>query len=143
MIEAHRFINSSLNNEGLPGLNYRISADYGMMEIAKSSTSTSDDLFGSAMNRCAKINSKAKENGIVIGNELFCVVSSFASINEQYSFEGASSSNTDNSQKRYPIYSVQCKQKRIVLNPFKRLSGRSSTTISNTADATDTFEQTK
>lgn len=143
MIEAHRFINSSLNNEGLPGLNYRISADYGMMEIAKSSTSTSDDLFGSAMNRCAKINSKAKENGIVIGNELFGVVSSFSSIDEQYSFEEASSSNTDNSQKRYPIYFVQSKQKRTVLNPFKRVSARSFTTISNSVDSIDTLEQTK
>jgi two-component system, OmpR family, response regulator ChvI len=142
MIEAHRFINSSLNNEGLPSLNYRISADYGMMEIAKSSTSTSDDLFGSTMNRCAKINSKAKENGIVIGKELFGIVSSFSSIDGQYYFEEASSSGTDNSQNRYPIYSVQSKQKRIVLNPFKRVSARSSTTISNTVYSTDTFEQT-
>jgi hypothetical protein len=56
MIEAHRFINAQLNEERLPPLSYRISADYGMVEIVRSITSASDDLFGSTMNRCAKIN---------------------------------------------------------------------------------------
>jgi two-component system, OmpR family, response regulator ChvI len=56
MIEAHRFINAKLNEERLPPINYRISADYGMVEIARSITSASDDLFGSTMNRCAKMN---------------------------------------------------------------------------------------
>ena len=56
IIEAHRFFNAKLNEERLPPLSYRISADYGMVEIARSITSASDDLFGSTMNRCAKIN---------------------------------------------------------------------------------------
>jgi len=47
MTEAHRFINAKLNDEKLPPLNYRISADYVMVEIAKSITSASDYLFGS------------------------------------------------------------------------------------------------
>ena len=141
MIEAHRFMNSSLNAEGLPPLNYRISADYGMTEIAKSSTSAADDLFGSTMNRCAKINSKAKENGIVIGKELFEVISSFSSFNEEYSFEEVSSKIAGPGQ-TYPIFSIQSKQKKIILNPFKHVSGRDSSSIAlSSVSSTNTNEQ--
>ena len=87
MIEAHRFVNAKLNQETLPVLSYRISADYGMAEIARSITSASDDLFGSTMNRCAKMNSKARENGIVIGNDLHQIMKGFTSFDEEYHFE--------------------------------------------------------
>lgn len=46
MVEASTIINTRIQEEGLPPLNYRISADYGRVEIAKSMSSTSDDLFG-------------------------------------------------------------------------------------------------
>jgi two-component system, OmpR family, response regulator ChvI len=128
MIEAHRIINASLNTEGLPALNYRISADYGMTEIAKSSTSANEDLFGSTMNRCAKINSKARENGIAIGKELFEIVSSFVSLREEYSFEEVPS-NIAGAVQTYPIFSVQRKQKRIILNPFKHMPKRLSSPV--------------
>jgi len=48
-------------------LSYRISADYGRVEVARSTTSQSDDLFGPTMNICSKINSKAPSNGVAIG----------------------------------------------------------------------------
>lgn len=67
---AHSTINARLHEEKLPPLNYRISADFGRVEVAKSRSSQSDDLFGSAMNLCAKINSKAPPNGMVIGEAL-------------------------------------------------------------------------
>jgi two-component system, OmpR family, response regulator ChvI len=44
---AHHNINVKLNEENLPSVNYRISADYGKVEVAKSATSETDDLFGS------------------------------------------------------------------------------------------------
>jgi class 3 adenylate cyclase len=66
MISAHGIINAKLHEEKLPSLNYRISADYGTVELAKSKSSQSEDLFGSAMNLCAKINSKAPANGMVV-----------------------------------------------------------------------------
>jgi two-component system, OmpR family, response regulator ChvI len=36
MIAAHRAINSRMQSERLPPLNYRISADYGVVAVAKS-----------------------------------------------------------------------------------------------------------
>jgi class 3 adenylate cyclase len=71
IIAAHQTINAKLNEENLPTVNYRISADYGKVEVAKSSTSEVDDLFGSPMNLCAKINSLAPVNTMVIGNNLY------------------------------------------------------------------------
>jgi class 3 adenylate cyclase len=58
MIAVNLIINAKLQKEGeeLPNLSYRISADYGRVEVAKSSTSTSGDLFGPTVNLCAKIN---------------------------------------------------------------------------------------
>jgi two-component system, OmpR family, response regulator ChvI len=45
-----------MNQEGSPSISYRISANYGMLEIARSGPSQNIDLFGSAVNVCAKIN---------------------------------------------------------------------------------------
>jgi two-component system, OmpR family, response regulator ChvI len=56
-IAVNPIINSKLNDEGLPSLDYRISADYGRVDVAKSLTSTSEDLFGPTVNICSKINS--------------------------------------------------------------------------------------
>ncbi len=116
MIAAHNHINLKLHKEKLPILDYRISADYGKVSIAKSTSSQSNDLFGSAMNICAKINSKATPNGLVIGNNLYRVINSFS----DYNFEKVAeySSNAEN----YNIYSVHIKQKRTILNPFKRIA---------------------
>jgi len=47
--------------------------------VAKSTNSDGYDLFGHTMNICAKINSKAPPNGMVIGNALYQVLKSFSS----------------------------------------------------------------
>ena len=54
MIDAHDDINAKLAQDGLPSLNYRISADYGKLERVKSASSKIEDLFGSAMNICER-----------------------------------------------------------------------------------------
>ncbi len=117
MIAAHRAINSNMQSERLPPVNYRISADYGMVAVAKSKSSQSDDLFGSAMNVCAKINSKAPANGMVIGEDLYQLVTSI----EDFRFERVKE-GSDNKYSQYPAYIVQTKEKRNILNPFKRVS---------------------
>ena len=78
MIAVNPIINAKLQKEEeeLPPLCYRISADYGRVEVAKSLTSTSEDLFGPTVNLCAKINSKAEPNGMVIGKNLYQVTKS-------------------------------------------------------------------
>jgi two-component system, OmpR family, response regulator ChvI len=143
MIEAHRFINAKLNEERLPPISYRISADYGMVEIARSITSTSDDLFGSTMNRCAKMNIKAKENSMVIGNDLYTVAKSFSSINAEYQFEEIWTYSAEGGDKQnYPIYAVQYKQRRIILNPFKCVSARLPDPILHAGSATSNRSET-
>jgi class 3 adenylate cyclase len=79
---ASNTLNAKMLSEKLPPIKYRISADYGEVSIARSITSRSEDLFGSAMNICAKINSKAKPNGLVIGEALFEIVKGL----DQYTF---------------------------------------------------------
>src|SRR6476659_754756 len=74
VLEACSTINVELQREQLPSIGYRLSADYGRLEVARCSTSESDDLFGSTINICSKINRKAAPNGMVIGGDLYTVL---------------------------------------------------------------------
>ena len=107
MIEARNIINQKLHEEVLPSLSYRISADYGRVEVARSATSQSDDLFGPIMNMCSKINSKTLLNGIAIGDKLYTIIQSLSllsSLEENcYYFEEYEQSEFNN----YPLYSLQ------------------------------------
>src|ERR671922_901751 len=108
MILAHGIINAKLHSENLPSVSYRISADYGKVEVATSTSSKTEDLFGSTMNICAKINSMAKPNGIVIGGDLYQIIKSFSFVNNNgYGFSelrGGGCSVGLNC--RYPVYRV-------------------------------------
>ena len=107
MVEASTIINTKIQEEGLPPLNYRISADYGRVEIAKSMTSTSDDLFGPTVSLCAKINSMAPINGMVIGRDLYQVTRSSPSFDNNYYFsEIGKYPITDLKYQHYPVYSI-------------------------------------
>lgn len=117
MMSAHQAINGRLNEVKLPSLSYRISADHGEVQFARSASSQSDDLFGSTVNVCAKINSKASPNGMVIGNNLYQLTKGF----DEYSFQEIGEYKIELGQK-YMVYSVTSKQKRNILNPFKRTS---------------------
>ena len=79
MLAAGNVINTKLTKENLSAVTYRISADYGMVEVAKLKTSQQEDLFGPTMNLCAKINSKAPANVMVIGGDLYLVLKSLSS----------------------------------------------------------------
>ncbi len=56
MAEFHKEVNKKMKKEGLPAFDYRISATYGPVRVAKIATSSVDDIFGSTVNKCAKIN---------------------------------------------------------------------------------------
>src|ERR687898_2765115 len=92
MILARDIINTKLHSENLPSVSYRISADYGKVEVATSTSSKGEDLFGSTMNICAKINSMAEPNGIVIGGDLYQIIKSFSFIN-RYEFRESDARN--------------------------------------------------
>jgi two-component system response regulator ChvI len=108
MILARDIINAKLHSVNLPSVSYRISADYGRVEVATSTSSKGEDLFGSAMNMCAKINSIAEPNGIVIGGDLYQIAKSFSFING-YEFRELEGGYSTGFNHRYPVYDVSSK----------------------------------
>jgi class 3 adenylate cyclase len=108
MIAAFKVINSKMSHMQLPNVNYRISADYGSSVIAKSANSQAYDLYGPTMNICAKINSKAPPNGMVIGNNLYKILSSFSSPSflDDYYFKRIEEYLIDGLKQSYLLYSV-------------------------------------
>lgn len=109
MIAIHPIINAKLNEERLPSLHYRISADYGRAAVAKSLTSTSEDLFGPTVNICAKINSMAKPNGMVIGNDLYEIVK--PTFDKNYYFSKVGDYSIDDLSIQYSVHSISSKSK--------------------------------
>ncbi len=105
--DAHESINAMAKEDGLPPVNYRVSADYGTVELAKLKTSSEYDLIGPTMNLCSKINAMAVPNGVVIGGDLHELLTSHgsSSIGREYRFEqkGEYSAGLKNA---YPVYSV-------------------------------------
>src|SRR5918999_1210911 len=136
MILARDIINAKLHSEGgnLPSVSYRISADYGRVEVATSTSSKGrEDLFGSTMNICAKINSMAEPNGIVIGGDLNQIIKSFSFIDKYYQFKELRGGYSIGFTHRYPIYRVLSKNNNdiseIAINSINELftSKRTST----------------
>ena len=74
MIKSCKPLNQELAEEDLPPINYRISLNYGLVEVALGSNNKEVDLFGSVVNECAKINSLSKSNGLVIGKNLYSLL---------------------------------------------------------------------
>ena len=81
IMAARHIINAKLCKEKLSPINFRISLDYGKVEVAKSITSPDDDLFGSPMNLCSKINAEAALNELVMGDNLYENIKKFSSLN--------------------------------------------------------------
>ena len=80
-IKEHCHINTMLWEQKLPPITYRISADYGkVVKAHHHGDSSSEDLFGSTVNLCSKINLRAPPNGIVIGNDLHRMIKSFPAL---------------------------------------------------------------
>ena len=105
MQDASALINATLQKERLPSVSYRISADYGRVEVAKSTTSKEIDLFGSTMILCVKINSMARRNGIVIGADLYRVAKSLQLEKDHGKFTEIGSYYTG-LKFQYPVYEV-------------------------------------
>jgi two-component system, OmpR family, response regulator ChvI len=112
---ASDMLNAKMLSEKLPPIKYRISADYGEVSVARSQSSQSEDLFGSAMNISAKINSKARPNGLVIGESLFAIVKGL----EGYTFV-RSNEPLIGLKGEYSVYHVDQRDRKDVINPFDR-----------------------
>ena len=99
-------INKMLQEEKLPSIDYRISADYGRVEIAKSGNLDIDNLFGSTVNFCSKINLRASRNGIVIGSDLYRIIRSITQLEKSCRFEELDGYYSGVGRYSYPIYSL-------------------------------------
>jgi two-component system, OmpR family, response regulator ChvI len=108
MVSSRDIINAKLHNELLPDISYRISADYGKLEIAMSGEiSSSYDLFGPTINFCAKINKKAPPNGIAIGADLWRIVNSFPRFGKHYRFQEIKELSWKENKYSYPVYMLR------------------------------------
>ncbi len=108
MTDARCALNSDLNEMGLPSMTYRVSADYGNLQMASSSTSRVEDLFGSTMNVCAKINRLAASNGVVIGGDLYTIIRSSAILDDECHCQELGSYDLG-LKNRYPVYAITAK----------------------------------
>ena len=104
ILENHDLICNNLKTEGLPCLDYRVSADFGKVVVMNSNTSSTPDLIGPPVNMCSKINHVASTNGAVIGGDLYSMVKRF----DEYKFKEQKGFSLG-FRHPYPIYSLERK----------------------------------
>ena len=101
MLEATEFINKIFTKRNLPKIQYRVSVDYGPLMIAIYKTSRCEDVFGSTVNLCSKINRIAKPNGMTIGNDFYQIIKK----SSQHKYAEVKKFQTGLRQD-YPVYEV-------------------------------------
>ena len=104
MIENHANICNALNQNNLPCVDYRISADYGSVILMKANNTQSLDMLGPPVNMCSKINHAAVINGSVIGGDLYNMVKNLS----DYRFKKVEEFSLG-FKHSYPVYSVERK----------------------------------
>jgi CheY-like chemotaxis protein len=120
ILEKREYINKDLlTNNNLPSIqNYKISLDYGVVDLALAGDNYQLDIFGSAVNICSKINSSsslALHNTIIIGNNLYRILKSFPNILNKYSFVYNSEFKlTENIG--YPTYNIKRRENTLLQN---------------------------
>ena len=130
-------INDELSKQHLPPFNFRISIDYGVVDLALVGDYSQIDLFGSTLNLCSKINSSSLSipNEIVIGDNFYRVLKSFSSIDKDYNFSNNGEYKITETI-GYPTYNLQ--RKRSSLSFITKNNDTSS--HSNAQSSTFTFE---
>jgi len=136
MVSSRQVINSKLRKESLPDISYRISADYGKLEVAMSGEiSSSYDLFGPTINFCAKMNRRAPPNGIAIGADLWRIINSFPRLTGRYHFQEIKELSWKENRYSYPVYLLKSPTE--LLNRRSVLSARSDSVIEPRAASKD------
>ncbi|CAN5572418.1 hypothetical protein BH18THE1_BH18THE1_05750 [soil metagenome] len=129
MVSSRHVINAKLHKESLPDISYRISADYGKLEIAMSGEiSNSYDLFGPTINFCAKMNRSAPPNGIAIGADLWRIINSFPRLARRYQFHEIKGLSWKENRYSYPVYLLKPPTE-LYINRKSTLSARSDSLI--------------
>ena len=113
ILEKREDINKELlmKNE-LPSIeSYKISIDYGVVDLALAGDNYQLDIFGSTVNICSKINSSpslASKNELIIGNNFYRILKSFSNIINKYNFiNNGEFKITENIG--YPTYNIKRK----------------------------------
>jgi len=129
MVSSRQVINANLHKELLPDISYRISADYGKLEVAMSGEiSNSYDLFGPTINFCAKMNRRAPPNGIAIGADLWRIINSFPSLARRYHFQEIKELSWKENRYSYPVYLLKPPTE-ISINSKLELSARTDSLV--------------
>jgi two-component system response regulator ChvI len=113
MIQANSILNENLHRNDLPSISYKISANYGLVELATSTNSNGVDLFGPTVNICSKINHLALPNQMVIHKDLYDVIKELTFFNE-YRFEEVENYKNNFYNKEKSVYSVNSTNKEVI-----------------------------
>ncbi len=103
MIEKRDVINDALHEKNIPSINYRMSSDFGKVMIGYSAASAAEDIFGSVVNMCSKINPLANSNGMVIGNDFHMIIKS----SQDFKFSRIKKKSSAGMISKYPVYEVK------------------------------------
>ena len=100
-------INDELARKHLPPFNFRMSLDYGVLDLALVGDYSQTDLFRSTLNLCSKINSSSLSipNNIIIGDRLYKVLKSSNIVNNYYFINNGEYKITETN--RYPTYNIR------------------------------------
>jgi class 3 adenylate cyclase len=126
ILDERYIVNQELSKEHLPPFNYRITIDYGVLDLALSGDYSQIDLFGSTINLCSKINSSSSlsiPNEIIIGDNFYRILKSFSTIMNNYNFiNNGEYRITENN--RYSTYNI--KRKNILEHNDMEISNKNS-----------------
>ena len=126
ILDERYIVNQQLSKEHLPPFNYRITIDYGVLDLALSGDYSQIDLFGSTINLCSKINSSPSlsiPNEIIIGDNFYRILKSFSTIMNNYNFiNNGEYRITENN--RYSTYNI--KRKNILEHNDMEISNKNS-----------------
>lgn len=121
-IEERSNINTRLLKQNLPKISYRVSIDYGKVERTQIKGFDKEDLFGSTVNFCSKINLFALPNSIIVGNDLYQILKSLKVSGSSWKLEEMKSYYCGAGKFSYPLYLLSRVNQTTVehINPLNR-----------------------
>ncbi|HEX2405963.1 MAG TPA: adenylate/guanylate cyclase domain-containing protein, partial [Nitrososphaeraceae archaeon] len=125
ILDERHIVNQELSKQYLPLFSYRITIDYGVLDLALVGDYSQIDLFGSTINLCSKINSSSLSvpNEIIIGDNFYRILKSFSNIINKYDFiNNGEFKVSENIQ--YPTYNI--KRKNILVLNDMEISNKNS-----------------
>ena len=109
ILDERHSINQELSKQKLPPFNYRISIDYGVLDLALVGDYSQIDLFGTTINLCSKINTSSSiPNEIIIGDNFYRILKSFSGMLNNYDFINHINYQITESN-RYSLYNIKRK----------------------------------